>query len=297
MSHSEADDFAARSSVDELTHNQSVEKGTPHRCSACAAQEAKGISYVYTVGRIEPRFPNISVEKEFAQAVGRDETSGLTDRQALHRVLSTPKNRYLIRHLCWVMTVQGVDTFILLPRIPSDSDLLVDSLRPNPTPQDLDVVIGMKGPIATAALCNGLMIPIVIFDQIYSFDIASLVESIPQPEHKNTQQFHRAAEEVFARILQTADNAGDLPQHRALNYMALRYPGVYATAFDAHNRNATLTGVNVQPSSISGSREVMEVIWTFSNRKTDVIEKFMSRVDVTDEFPFLVTKMSPYVDR
>ena len=30
---------------------------------------------------------------------------------------------------------------------------------------------------------------------------------------------------------------------------------------------------------------------------TDVIEKFFVRVDVTEEFPFLVTKMSPYYDR
>jgi hypothetical protein len=27
------------------------------------------------------------------------------------------------------------------------------------------------------------------------------------------------------------------------------------------------------------------------------VEKFFPRVDVTEEFPFLVTKMSPYYDR
>ena len=34
-----------------------------------------------------------------------------------------------------------------------------------------------------------------------------------------------------------------------------------------------------------------------SNRNTDFTEKFFVRVDVTEEFPFLVTKMSPYYDR
>lgn len=29
---------------------------------------------------------------------------------------------------------------------------------------------------------------------------------------------------------------------------------------------------------------------------TDVKEKFFVRIDVTDEFPFLVTKLSPYYD-
>ena len=45
------------------------------------------VSYVYSLGRIEPRFPRLSVEKEFAQATGRAETANLTDRQALRRVL------------------------------------------------------------------------------------------------------------------------------------------------------------------------------------------------------------------
>ena len=33
------------------------------------------------------------------------------------------------------------------------------------------------------------------------------------------------------------------------------------------------------------------------DRNTDVVEKFAVRVDVTEEFPFLVTKLSPYFDR
>ena len=44
-------------------------------------------AYVYAMGRIEPRFPRLAVEKEFAQATGRAPTAGLTDRQALHAVL------------------------------------------------------------------------------------------------------------------------------------------------------------------------------------------------------------------
>src|SRR5262245_37125188 len=56
--------------------------------------------YIYALGRVEPRFPKLSVEKEFAQAIGRGETAGLTDREALHRVLSQTQNRYLVRQLC-----------------------------------------------------------------------------------------------------------------------------------------------------------------------------------------------------
>jgi hypothetical protein len=53
----------------------------------------------------------------------------------------------------------------------------------------------------------------------------------------------------------------------------------------------------VSSSSLSGARKILDVIFSFTNRGTDVTEKFFCRVDVTDEFPFLVTKLSPYYDR
>jgi hypothetical protein len=62
-------------------------------------------------------------------------------------------------------------------------------------------------------------------------------------------------------------------------------------------RNSSLSGVDVQTSPLSSTRKVVDVIMTFTNRGTDVDDKFFTRVDVTEEFPFLVTKMSPYFDR
>jgi hypothetical protein len=61
--------------------------------------------------------------------------------------------------------------------------------------------------------------------------------------------------------------------------------------------NASLSAVEVRPSPLSAVRKIVDVIFAFTNRNTDVIEKFFARVDVTEEFPFLVTKMSPYYDR
>src|SRR5215212_7444387 len=60
-------------------------------------------SYVYAIGTVEPRFPTLAAEKEFAQTTGRAEgTAGLTDREATHSVLSDRANRYLVRQLCFV---------------------------------------------------------------------------------------------------------------------------------------------------------------------------------------------------
>lgn len=254
-------------------------------------------SYVYAIGRIEPRFPRPSVEKEFTQATGRAETAGLTDRQAFQKVLSERQNRYLTRQLCWVMTIEGLETYILAPRDPGDFDLLVEALRPYPTPMDLDIVIGMKGPVAPPELCNGLMVPIVVFDQIYSFERDTLIKAIPRPDKIPAKDFAPAAEELFDRIMQMTDNAGATDEHRALNYLAVRYHAIYANAAESFARNASLTAVDVRLSPLSRARKIVDVIFSYTNRNTDVIEKFFVRVDVTEEFPFLVTKLSPYYDR
>jgi hypothetical protein len=42
---------------------------------------------------------------------------------------------------------------------------------------------------------------------------------------------------------------------------------------------------------------MVEVIFSYTNRNTDFTEKFSVRVDVSEEFPFLVKKLSPYYDR
>ena len=102
--------------------------------------------------------------------------------QALHRVLTRPENRYLARHLCWVVTVEGIETYILVPRDSADVQLLIEALRPAPSLMDVDVVIGTRGPIAPPTLCNGLIVPIVVFDQIYSFDVDALMRQIPRPD-------------------------------------------------------------------------------------------------------------------
>ncbi|HEV8588822.1 MAG TPA: hypothetical protein VGQ72_08095 [Pyrinomonadaceae bacterium] len=276
---------------------------SPAMCPSCGAAPdyspngSAAPSYVFAIGRVEMRFPTLSVEKEFAQATGRANTKDLPDRAAAHAVLSERSNRYIARQICWVFSIEGLETYILVPRDPADYDQLLEAVRPYPSPLDLDVVVGVRGPIAPPEMCNGLMVPIVIFDQIYSFDRDALIKAIPRPEKTTAKEFGPAAEELFDRIMLAADNAGCTDDHRALNYCAVRYPAIYATAAEAFGRNSSLTAVDVQTSPLSSTRSVVDVIFSFTNRNTDVVEKFFTRVDVTEEFPFLVTKMSPYFDR
>jgi hypothetical protein len=254
-------------------------------------------SYVFAIGRIEPRFPSLAVEKEFAQTTGRADAAGLTDRQALQRVLSDRRNRYLARQLCWVLSIEGLDTYILVPRDPSDLDLLLESLRPARRSSDVDLVIGIRGPIAPPEVCNGLMVPVVAFDQIYSFEMDELIGAIPRPDKVSEKDFRPVAEELFDRVTQLADNAGATDEHRALNYLVVRYPAIYATTAARYAENCALTGVDVRPSRLSGTRRIVDVVFSYTHRQTDVTSKYFVRVDVTEEFPFLVSKLAPFYER
>jgi PatG C-terminal len=256
--------------------------------------------FVYAIGRVELRFPSLAVEKEYAQAVGQVDTSGMTDRQVMHNILSDRANRYLLRQLCWVFSVQGLETYLLAPRESADLDLLVEAVRAEPAPEDLDAIIGMLGPLAAPESCNGLVVPVVAFDQIYSFDRGALLDALPVPEglaKKDRESFRATASELLDRILQLTDNAGARDEHRALNYLAMRYPAIYTQAARSFADSYSLASVDVQSSRLSATRSILDVIFSYRHRQTDVLDKYFVRVDVTEEFPFLVTKLSPYYDR
>ncbi|MGH6838354.1 MAG: hypothetical protein ACREDT_06075, partial [Methylocella sp.] len=128
MDQDEGAELSASSATNEVTPSQGgvapSPPASPEPCPTCGGGAASP-SYVYAIGRVEARFPNLAAEKEFAQATGRTDTAGKTDQQTFHTVLSKRENRYLVRQLCWVLSIQGLDTYLLLPRDPADIDLLV----------------------------------------------------------------------------------------------------------------------------------------------------------------------------
>jgi hypothetical protein len=199
-----------------------------------------------------------------------------------------------------VLTIEGLETYLVAPRDPADLDLLIEAVRPTPSALDVDVLVGVRGPVAPPEVCNGLMLPIVAFDQLYSFDRDAILAAIPRPPSipaKQEHQFRATSGELFDRIVQIADNAGATDEHRALNYLAVRYDRIYAHGSEMFARDYSLAGVEVHPSRLSTARRIMDVVFSYVQRQTAVADQYFVRVDVTEEFPFLVTRMSPYYGR
>lgn len=284
-----ASEAAEHHGVADGTKSCGCGKGSDHACECESCRTQSNRRWVYTLGTIEPHPPNRSIKSELAQAIGRGDASGLTDHQAFHGALSKPENRYLLRQLCWVFSVEHVESYILVPR-DGDYIQLLEAIRPNRSKDNLDLAIGMLGPVVPPEACNGLRVPMLAFDQLYSFNRQSLLGSIPRPKKNSAEEFGPMAEEVLDRILQITGNAGASDGDRACNYLAVRCSEIYQTAAEQFAQNASLTSVDVYPSPIGGGRVVVEFAYT--NRTTELVEKFCVRVNVEGEFPYLENKLS-----
>jgi hypothetical protein len=271
-------------------------------CSNCGARptsvaaEASSPQSVYVIGRIEPRFPLLSLEKEARQAIARSGPTKDTDREVMAKLLRDKSNSYIARQLCWVLSVLGVETYILIPR-DGNYQPLIDAYRAEPNPGDLELVIGLRGPVAPPTICNGLQVPMVFFDQIYAFDQESLLKSITVPKDTDAKRFRAAATEMLGRVLYQSDNAGATDCDRAQNYLAVRYDRIYFLAAEQFGHNSSLSSIECRPSPLTGTRRIIDVVFSFTDRASDVVSKFFTRVDVTECFPFLVSPLSPYFDR
>jgi PatG C-terminal len=288
--------------IDNIESQQMGVKG-PSACQ-CSAEGSKLVSnpsYIYAIGKVVHRFPTRALELELAQATGRraeEETRGRTRDEVIHKALTDQANRYIARQICYVLTIEGLETYILVPTDPFDIDRLAQALRPAPGPfGDIDVVIGRRGPISSPEVCNGLMVPIVAVDQIYSFDRDALMKAIPKRKGVSEDQFKKTGDALFNHIIQMADNAGATDEHRALNYLAVRYDEVYHRTQSMQDENYSFTALDVRPSRLSGTRKIVDVIFSYENRANRATQKWFVRVDVTEEFPFLVSPMQQYFER
>jgi hypothetical protein len=265
---------------------------------------------VYAIGRLEPQFPSLDIEKEFAQAAAGGE-DGLAEAALLRAVLTAPDNRYLARQMCWVFTAQGVEAFALWPREEADVGRLVELLPGRDAETMLHVVIGrtVSAPGWIDNPCAESGLPIVVADQLFAFTLDEFVDQIVTDlaaadgggggekggvaaQDKAVREQHTAVtREVFHWLTRRSDNAGFTNEHRALNYLALRFPPAYRAAMQAYGGGKTLTAVHAHHSH-ARDRGLVSVQFTFRDRRSEIIERYECTVDVTG-FPFLVSGLQP----
>ncbi|HEY9373681.1 hypothetical protein [Streptomyces sp.] len=274
-------------------------------CAAASSSDDGGggngdtaAGYVYVLGRVHAVFPDVSVRHEFFQVAGAEDAIDDTDADAMYRVLSAPENRYITRQMCFVLSVQGVDTYLLEPDDPTELDQLVEALRPVKDKRDLAVIVGYLGPIAPPGACQGLSLPVVRVVKAWAFDSRELIRAIKLPDNTPRKEFEKGAGALLDRLLQLSDNAGTDPVDRALNYLTVRSQEIYQKTNAMRDEGYILSGVETGPSRLStASQSVITVVFSYTHRQTNVVEKYFARVGLAGLFPFPVTPFQEYYSR
>jgi hypothetical protein len=279
--------------------------GAPGGACTCAGNQAANSGFVYAIGTVEAEYPNVGIEREMqmmahhlkVEEVEPEKSVKLTeDRHWQHAVLSADRKstRYLARQLSWRLTIEDLPAFVLKPRDCCDIDDLIDCLKrpkyskpsggkgkkekktgsdtiasPYGLPEDLDVIVGVRG----GNTSDGIE---VYVDQIFQ-------------RHKVLPHMH----EYFSQIL---DNYGLTDHDRAYNFLTARYD-ITPKIVDMQ-KEFGLQGVPAVYSRLSGdSNRIVRVIFTFKSHNGLVEKKYFVRVDVTNEFPVIITPWHPYLDR
>jgi hypothetical protein len=217
------------------------------------------------------------------------------DRHWQHEVLTKDrkKTRYLARQLSWRLTIEDLPALVLKPRDCCDIDDLIDCLKrskypksgkgkkpkaaapedgvPLELPYDLDVIVGVSGDKTP----DGIE---VYVDHIFGIS----PDKLSLPTH-----------DYFSQV---TDSYGLTDSDRAYNFLVARY-NLSDRVKDVEQKFG-LTGVPTISSRLSGdTNRIVRVIFTFRSQNSLIEKKYFVRVDVTHEFPSIITPWKPYLDR
>jgi PatG Domain len=268
--------------------------------SVCSCGGGGPTGFVYAIGSVEARFPSQSIEKEFIQVWSPTRYNGPVSQHVIYQVLSQGQNLYLAREMCWVFSNEGIDLYLVQPRSYVELTDLILALGTTPGDTDYDLLIGQLGPIAPAQLCNGLQLPLVLATQVFTFSQNAFLNNIvAYAASIGLTVTLEAAKNAFDILIQLTDNAGQTDEQRAINYVTFKSVDVYV--LETQQEQATppyqLTNVTARPSSLGGgTRAIVDVIFVYTNTVTPEVHEFFTRVDVTGQFPFLVTGIAPFYD-
>lgn len=271
--------------------------GAEHPCPECAARAAQPAQappeqFAYAIGRLDVRFPSLGIEREYQQRERLIADLPREPRNARVRAV-LERNPHLATRVGWILSVGGNPTFALSPMSAGLKDSFFNALSQSHEPEHFCVVIGRVGPFVNPASYGGLLLPLLMVDQMYVASVAEWtagLEAVAKAALKardiGEKKFQAASRELFRNITGMPDNMGISDGHRALNYLLMQHPGMFLAA--AEREHHLLDRIETRVQLSAGGRRHVAVILVFIERATGVAERVFCSIDVTEEWPFVV---------
>ncbi|MGF1747667.1 hypothetical protein [Vibrio cionasavignyae] len=281
---------------------------TIHTPAAVAMEHAiPAPSYVYVAGKLRVHFPTRGLEKEYEAAT---QTLGLNPRN--YNLVFTHKDnngnltyRYIAEQVSWILSVEGQDAYVLLPNSSDELDEFIDALTfdsaSNLADETYSVAIGVKGPIAPDKMSDDKPLPMVRCHHLFHFTTEQLQKEL-SGENTTTIAISNVLDALTKK-----PNIGVSEFDRAKNFIAYRYPTIYAAShegnhFASHAPNHStandaqyLESLEVQYSNVAPGRTIVDIILTYQKNVSGRQLSYFASVDVTDQFPFLHSNLTDYI--
>jgi PatG Domain len=266
---------------------------------------------VLAVGRVRSSFPNLGLQREYAEAAGAD-PEALVASNDLKELISQDEYRYLAHQMCWMFTVQSVDVCVVVPRSAEDVNELVSMAADEE--DTVQVLLGQPTTTAAAPECLNDDLPMVSPVQLLSFTIDEFASALAQRYDAdratskrgkagadradgtgNDPHWQAMVRDVFYRLTRRAGTTGFRDEDRARNYVALKDPAVYAMIWNALSNGQSLIGIGSR-ELIRGGRRLGAVWFTFRHHQTHVVERYETLIDTQDLFCFKAAPLTPTYD-
>jgi hypothetical protein len=214
--------------------------------------------------------------------------------------------------------MRGSDVFA----VSSEPHVIPELIRALPESEDDDgqrcVLIGVvKRGVLETEPCAALGLPVVTVYNMLNFTIEefdshlaeyqaeALSNETPDSGAESDDSgmtanmrnaLRQAVSKVSSHLVERTGNWGVQDEHRAANYLSVKYPGAYglvAEAIMASKRFQGISFVSVVPHS---TQRLVAVNFHFRGRSSDVSEKYQCVVDVTHPFPFMHSSLRAVYD-
>ncbi|MCG7534157.1 hypothetical protein [Pseudoalteromonas sp. OOF1S-7] len=254
--------------------------------------------YIYALGQIDIVFPNEGLKRQFlsaAMALGVNEKAYYAVFTNKSQPVGNParyKYLYLAEQVDWVLSVNQKHCYVLKPVTPTELEALIEALQP-PNNTLESVYTCVIGHITSGH--DTLELPEVICQQVYHQTLSQLHQTIQKISSAETN----AIQDVI-RELEVEPNPGRSDFDRAKNFIAFRYPNIYA---QTHTMN---TGTNTLPSAslvrITFSRfdalsdhRIVDITLTYKENTSTRHHYYFCRVDVSGLYPFINTEIQSFL--
>jgi hypothetical protein len=279
-------------------------------CATCGDRQPQAEEFVYALGRLDVRFPSVGFEREFQQRSARSAGDATGPRgPRLRQVLES--NGHLARRMCYLLMIGGAPAYVVAPAASYMLPEVMNAVERIGREDSWCLVIGRRGPITSPGSCGGVMAPIVACDQIYAFSgdewygsLEGQLEPVFTAKRVTRKDFGPLARDLFSQVVQSTENLGASDAHRAVNYLLMQHPGLFLAAAERAGKQR-LDRIETKTIHGLGLRRLVGVVVSFVDPVTGVAERLFTRVDVTEEWPFVADTtegrpaplgLLPYID-